>query len=85
MKDRLGEEAPWIGHHIYPSSLDYFLSGHLKFVVCQNRSRTLDDLKDTTTECQWINTETLKRAKASFIKRIDACVNIEGEQFEHLL
>lgn len=28
-----------------------------------------------TPECQRINTETLKRGKDSFIKRIDACVN----------
>ena len=29
--------------------------------------------------------ETLNRVKDSFIKRIDACINAEGEQFEHLL
>ena len=38
-----------------------------------------------TTECQRISTETLNRVKDSFIKRIDACINAEGEQFEHLL
>ena len=66
--------------------LDYFLCGHLKSVVYQNRPRNLDDLKDAiTTECQRISTETLNRVKDSFIKRIDACINAEGEQFEHLL
>ena len=29
--------------------------------------------------------ETLDRVKDSFIQRIDPCVNVEGEQFEHLL
>ena len=38
-----------------------------------------------TTECQGISTETFNRVKDSFIKRIDACINAEGEQFEHLL
>ena len=38
-----------------------------------------------TTECQRISTETLNRVEDSFIKRIDACINAEGEQFEHLL
>ena len=38
-----------------------------------------------TTECQRISTETLNRVKDSFIKRIEACINAEGEQFEHLL
>ena len=38
-----------------------------------------------TTECQRISTETLNRVKGSFIKRIDACINVESEQFEHLL
>ena len=28
--------------------------------------------------------ETLKIVKDSFIKKIDACINAEGEQFEHL-
>ena len=68
------------------SPLDYFLWGHLKSVVYQNRPRTLDDLKDAIiTECQKITTETLIRVKDSFIKRIDACIQPEGEQFEHLL
>ena len=68
------------------SPLAYFLWGHRKSVVYQNRPRTLDDLKDAiTTECQEISTETLNRVKDSFIKRIDACINAEGEQFEHLL
>ena len=38
-----------------------------------------------TTECQRISIETLNRVKDSFIKRIDAYINAEGEQFEHLL
>ena len=68
------------------SPLAYFLWGHRKSVVYQNRPRTLDDLKDAiTTESQGISTETLNRVKDSFIKRIDACINAEGEQFEHLL
>ena len=37
------------------------------------------------TECQRISTETVNRVKDSFIKRIDACINAEGELFEHLL
>ena len=38
--------------------LDYFLWGHLKSVVYQNRPRTFDDLKDAiTTECQRISTK----------------------------
>ena len=37
------------------------------------------------TECQRISTKTLNRVKDSFTKKIDACINIEGEQFEHLL
>ena len=68
------------------SPLDYFLWGHLKSVVYQNRPRALDDLKDAiATECQRISTETLIRVKDSFIKRTDACIIAEGEQFEHLL
>lgn len=32
-----------------------------------------------------IDSEILKRVRNSFIKRISACINAEGEQFEHLL
>ena len=68
------------------AKLDYFLWEHLKSVVYQNHPRTLDDLKDViTTKCQRISTETLNRVKDNFTKRIDACINAEGEQFEHLL
>ena len=38
-----------------------------------------------TTGCQRISTDNLNRVKDSFIKRIDACINEEDEQFEHLL
>ena len=42
-------------------------------------------LKDAiTTACEGISTETLNKVKDSFIKRVNACVNAEGEQFEHL-
>ena len=37
------------------------------------------------TECLKITFETLVRVKESFMKKIDACINAEGEQFEHLL
>jgi len=97
VRDYLNQTFPerWIGRRgpvEWPprspdlSPLDYFLWGHLKSVVYQNRPRTLDDLKDAIiTECQKITTETLIRVKNSFIKRIDACVQAEGGQFEHLL
>ena len=50
-----------------------------------NFKRSLDDLKEAIIfECHRINTESLKRVKHSFLKRIDACVNAEDEQFEHL-
>ena len=46
----------------------------------------MGDLKNAIiSECQKITTETLNRVKGRFIKRIDACINVEGEQFEHLL
>ena len=47
---------------------------------------TLDDLKNVIiSESQKITTETLNRVKNSVIKRTNACINAEGEQFEHLL
>ena len=62
--------------------LNYFLWGHLKSVLYQNRTQTLGDLKDAiTTECQRISTETLNRVKDSFKKRIDACNNAEVNNF----
>ena len=78
--------ASWLPRSPDLSPLDYFLWGHLKSVVYQNRPRTLGDLKNAImTECQKITTEILNRVKDSFVMRIDACINAEGEQFEHLL
>ncbi|KAK2702960.1 hypothetical protein QYM36_018485 [Artemia franciscana] len=84
----IGRRGPveWPNRSPDLSPLDYFLWGHLKSVVYQNRPRTLDDLKDAIlTECQKITTETLIRVRDSFIKIIDTCIQAEGEQFEHLL
>ena len=98
MRDYLNQNFPerWIGRRgpaewpaprsPYLSPLDSFHWGHLKSVVYRNRPRTLDDLKDAIiTECQKITTETLIRVKDSFVKRMDAFIQAEGEQFEHLL
>ncbi|KAK2725286.1 hypothetical protein QYM36_001664 [Artemia franciscana] len=77
VRDYLNQSFPerWIGRRSpveWPprspnlTPLDYFLWGHLKFVVYQNRPRTLDDLKDAIiTGCQKITTETLIRERES--------------------
>ena len=66
--------------------LDYFLWGYLKSVVYKNRPRSLEELRHAIiTECQNINPATLRNVKNSFAKRIRACLNQNGSQFEHLL
>ena len=42
---------------------------------------TLGDLKDAIiSECKKISTETPNRVKDSFIKRTDACINVDDKQ-----
>jgi hypothetical protein len=85
----------WIGrrgHVEWPprspdlTPLDYFLWGHLKSVVYQTRPTTIDELKEKITlECSKITPDMLQNVLISLSARAAKCIEVGGNQFEHLL
>lgn len=66
--------------------LDFFLWGHLKSVVYNNRPRSLPELEATIEEeCRKITDVQLLRVLAQWELRLTHCMMSEGHQFEHLL
>ncbi|KAJ9576584.1 hypothetical protein L9F63_025521 [Diploptera punctata] len=65
---------------------DFFLWGHLKGTVYNNRPRTIDALKENIrTENQAINADILAKTSDNMVRRIQACLDANGEHFQHLL
>ena len=66
--------------------LDYFLWGHLKNQVYQNKPKTLNDLKSNIElGIASIKVETLKLVFQNLKKRVDTCLEKSGNHFEHFL
>jgi len=63
---------------------DFFLWGLLKGKVYKNMPRTIEQLKDTIRqEIQAINFETLGKVFQNLKKRIQICLDVKGDQFQH--
>ena len=76
----------WLARSPDLTPLDFFLWGHLKSVVYQNRPRNIDELKEAITqEIRNISRETLLQVRRSFSERIEKCLEVNGGHFEHLL
>lgn len=68
------------------SPLDYFLWGHVKSIVYREPPTTADNMKERIRATfRTITPEMLNRVRASFITRIDKCLNNGGQHFEHIL
>ena len=66
--------------------LDFFLWGHLKSVVYNNRPRSLPELEATIEqECRKITDVQLLHVLAQWELHLTHCMMTEGHQFEHLL
>lgn len=66
--------------------LDYFLWGYLKSKVYINRPNNLQDLKDRiTAEIAHISQQTIRKVIEEFSFRIEYCLQVNGEHFEHLI
>ena len=62
------------------------LWGLLKGKVYKNTSRTIDQLKDAIRqEIQAVNVDTLGKVFQNLEKRIQVCLDVKGEQFQHQL
>ena len=65
---------------------DLFLWGLLKGKMYKNIPRTIEQLKDATRqEIQAVNADTLGKVFQNLEKRIQVCLDVKGDQFQHRL
>jgi hypothetical protein len=67
------------------SPQDFFLWGHLKGHVYGSNPHTIEDLKTNISEAIAINQRTLCRVARDMVKRVNACIQENGAQFQHIL
>lgn len=84
----IGRRGPieWPARSPDLTPLDFFLWGHIKNKVYQERPRNLDDLKvRITAEMRGIPVEVLHRVTRNFQDRLGHCLAVNGRQFEHVI
>ena len=65
---------------------DFFLWGLPKGKVYKNTPRTIEQLKDAIRqEIQAVNFDTLGKIFQNLEKRIQVCLDVKGDQFQHRL
>jgi len=65
---------------------DFFLWGLLKGKVYKNTPSTIEQLKDAIRqEIQAVNVDTLGKVFQNLEKRIQVCLDVKGDQFQHRL
>ena len=65
---------------------DFFLWGLLKGKVYKNTPRTIEQLRDAIRqEIQAVNTDTLGKVFQNLERRIQVCLDVKGDQFQHRL
>lgn len=66
--------------------LDFFLWGHVKNLIYQNRPQNIEELQARIVhEINNIPQNALVNAVQCFVKRIHYCQEVNGEHFEHLI
>lgn len=78
---------PWPARSPDLTPLDYFLWGYIKNKLCVNYAITTKEnmKRDIREICNNITTETLEAVNFEFLRRINFCVENNGDHFEHLL
>jgi hypothetical protein len=65
---------------------DFFLWGPLKGRVYKITPRTIEQLKDAIIQdIQAVNVDTLGKVFQTLEKRIQVCLDVKGDQFQHRL
>ena len=85
-RDRLISKNLWPPRSPDLTPADFFLWGLLKGKVYKNTPRTIEQLKDAIRqEIQAVNVETLGKVFQTSEKRIQVCLDVKGDQFQHRL
>ena len=87
LKDRIISKNLWPPRSPDLTSTDFFLWGLLKSKVYRNTPRTIEQLKDAIRqEIQTVNVDNLgKKVFQNLEKRIQVCLDVKGDQFQHRL
>lgn len=84
--DRLISRNRWPANSPDLTPLDFFLFGHLKNKVFQNRLHNLEELEEAIRiELQNITPETLHNVFNNMRRRVNLCIENNGGHFEQLL
>jgi len=85
-KDRIISKNLWPPRSPDLTPADFFLSGLLKGKVYKNAPRTIEPLKDAIRqEIQAVSFDTLGKVFQNLEKRIQVCLDVKGDQFQHRL
>ena len=85
-QDRIISKNLWPPRSPDLTPADSFLWGLLKGKVYKNTPRTIEQLKDAIRqEIQADNVDTLGKVFQNLEKRIQVCLDVKGDQFEHRL
>ena len=86
LKDRIISKNFWPLRSPNLTPADFFLWGLLKGKVYKNTSRTIEQLKDAIRqEIQAVNADILGKVFQNLKKRIQVCLDVKGDQFQHRL
>ena len=85
-KTELSQKKPLATQISRSNIADFFLWGLLKSKVYKNTPRTIEQLKDAIRqEIQAVNIDTLGKVFQNLEKRIQVCLDVKGDQFQHQL
>jgi len=85
-KERIISKNLWPPRSPDLTPADSFLWGLLKGKVYKNTPRTIEQLKDAMRqEIQAVNFDTLEKVFRNLEKRIQVCLDVKGDQFQHRL
>jgi len=83
-KDRIISKNLWPPRSPDLTPADFFRWGLLKGKVYKNTARTMEQLKDAIRqEIQAVNVDTLGKVFQNLEKRIQVCLGVKGDQFQH--
>lgn len=81
-----GSAQNWPARSPDLTSLDFFLWGYTKNIVYNIPPTTAEDMQQRITDVfATITPEMLRNVNESFEKRVRACIQVNGQHFEHLL
>jgi len=85
-KDRIISKNIWPPRSPDLTPVDFFLWDLLGGKVYKNTPRTIEQLKDAVRqEIQAVTIDTLGKVFQNLKKRIQVCLDVKGDQFQHRL